>query len=397
MFFNIPSHSGDPILGLLEQFRSDPRPHKVNLGVGMYYDEAGAIPFLASVKEAERRVVDAATARVYLPMEGERAFLEVVAPLIFGAALTDQLPLATIQTIGGSGALKIGADFLHRFFPQKNVWVPSPTWDNHIGIFEGAGFIVKSYPYYDPETRKFAGDAMLATLAEASRGDIVLLHPCCHNPTGVDPTKEEWTSILDVLEAHQLLPFFDMAYQGFGAGQDEDAAPIRTWAERGRDVLVSLSFSKTFSLYGERCGALCIRAGDAESAGNVLAQLKLAVRRNYSSPPTHGMRLISTILNDAKLRAQWLAEVEAMRVRIRSMRSALAALLRKLQPAHTHDYLERQTGMFAFTGLSVHQVARLKDEHAIYAVDSGRICVAALNEGNLPVVAKAITEVLRST
>jgi aromatic-amino-acid transaminase len=393
MFSDIPSDAGDPILSLLEAFHTDPRPGKVNLGVGMYYDERGVIPVLDSIRQAGQRVSSDASAHVYLPMEGDKTYREAVAPLIFGDALASELMLSTIQTIGGSGALKVGADFLHRFFPDQSVWVSNPTWDNHIGIFEGAGFKVNRYTYYDESTKGLAFEALLTALAGAKPGDIVLLHPCCHNPTGVDPSRAQWSIILDLMEERKLLPFFDMAYQGFDKGNDDDAWVIRECATRGLDLLVSLSFSKTFSLYGERCGALCVTSRNHTVADNVLGQLKLAVRRNYSSPPTHGMRLITTVLSDHALRETWCREVDAMRARIRDVRSQLRQMLLELRPSGSYDYLMQQTGMFAYTGLSNTQVDTLKNEYGVYAVGSGRICVAGLNADNLIRVARAISNV----
>ncbi|WP_350357269.1 amino acid aminotransferase [Paraburkholderia fungorum] len=393
MFSDIPPHTGDPILGLLETFRTDPRPGKVNLGVGMYYDERGVIPVLDSIKQAEQRISSDTHARVYLPMEGDQAYRAAIAPLIFGDALASELMLSTIQTIGGSGALKVGADFLHRFFPDRSVWVPNPTWDNHIGIFEGAGFRIARYPYYDESTKGLAFEALLTSLTATEPGDIVLLHPCCHNPTGVDPSRAQWSAIVDLLDERKLLPFFDMAYQGFDKSNDDDAWVIRECAARGVDLLVSLSFSKTFSLYGERCGALSVTSRNQTTADNVLGQLKLAVRRNYSSPPTHGMKLITTVLSDSALRETWCRELDAMRARIHEVRSQLRQMLLELRPSGSYDYLVQQTGMFAYTGLSNAQVNALKDEYGVYAVGSGRICVAGLNADNLIRVARAISSV----
>lgn len=394
MFSHVSPYAGDPILGLMEKYARDRRANKVNLGVGIYYDDAGAIPVLACVRAAGERIAAAGAPVSYLPIEGDRTYRAQVAALLFGPcheAVADSL--AVVQTLGGSGALKVGADFLKRHFPDSRVHVTTPTWDNHIGIFEGAGFGVAQYRYYDAATKSLDFDGMLEDLGKLPARDIVLLHPCCHNPTGVDPSREQWKRILDVVQARDLIPFVDIAYQGFAEGPDDDAFVIRDLARRGMNFLVSNSFSKIFSLYGERCGALTVHCAEQRHAEHVLGQLKFTVRRNYSSPPTHGMRLISTVLGDETLRSQWLAELEAMRVRILSMREQLHAALAQKAPAQNFGHIVRQRGMFAYTGLSAAQVASLQSDFGVYAIATGRICIAGLNTSNIAYVAEAFSRV----
>ena len=397
MFQHIDNYAGDPILSLMESFKTDPRPGKVNLSIGLYYDAAGIIPQLPSVQQAHARL----EARndgpyLYLPMEGLQPYRGAVQSLLFGnSAAVGEGRIATIQTLGGSGALKVGADFLKRYFPQSEVWVSDPTWDNHVAIFEGAGFKTHTYPYFDAATRgvNFAG--MLSTLQGLPKDSIVLLHPCCHNPTGSDLDKAQWDQIVDVVKTRGLIAFLDIAYQGFGGGMDEDAYAIRALADAGLAFFVSNSFSKIFSLYGERVGALSVVCESSEAAGRVLGQLKATVRRNYSSPPTNGAQLVEAVLSDAALRAQWLAEVEAMRTRIIAMRQTLVDALKKALPGRDFDYLVEQRGMFSYTGLSAAQVDRLREEFGIYLVRSGRICVAGLNESNVAQVAEAFAAVMQ--
>jgi aromatic-amino-acid transaminase len=396
MFAHVRPYAGDPILGLMETFTADPRHQKVNLGVGIYYDEDGRIPVLPSVGEAARAVARDAVAATYLPIEGDSKYRSLVADLLFGDAVDSvRRSLAILQSVGGSGALKVGADFLRQHFPESTVHVSDPTWDNHLGIFEGAGFPVKRYRYYDPATKGLDFDGLLEDLRKAKPGDVVLLHACCHNPTGVDPDWAQWTAILDVVEELSLLPFVDTAYQGFGGGLEEDARVIRELARRRLNFMVSNSFSKNFSLYGERCGTLVVHCAEEEQRENVLGRLKLAVRRNYSSPPTHGMRLVSTVLGDISLKSQWTEELNLMRTRIVRMRSRLHASLTAALPERNFDYIVRQNGMFAYTGLSEQQVSAVRDRYGIYAVSSGRICVAGLNDGNVDYVAEGFAHVMR--
>ncbi|MEZ3499984.1 amino acid aminotransferase [Pantoea sp. KPR_PJ] len=397
MFQNVDAYAGDPILSLMETFKQDPRTNKVNLSIGLYYDQEGIIPQLQAVAAAEEQLkAEPQQASLYLPMEGLNAYRSAIAPLLFGAEhpMLTAGRIASIQTLGGSGALKVGADFLKRYFPNSGVWVSDPTWDNHIAIFNGAGFEVNTYPWYDAESNGVKFDAFLATLKTLPKQSIVLLHPCCHNPTGADLTDAQWDQTVDVLKAQELIPFLDIAYQGFGAGMEADAYAIRAIAAAGLPALVSNSFSKIFSLYGERVGGLSIVCDSAEEASRVLGQLKATVRRNYSSPPNFGAQVVARVLNDDALKANWLAEVEAMRLRIIAMRKTLVDVLSTELPGRNFNYLLNQRGMFSYTGLSAQQVDRLREEFGIYLVGSGRICVAGLNDGNVHQVAQAIAAVM---
>ncbi|QJT78621.1 amino acid aminotransferase [Kosakonia sp. MUSA4] len=397
MFQKVDAYAGDPILSLMERFKEDPRSDKINLSIGLYYNEDGIIPRLQAVAEAETRLnAQPHGASLYLPMEGLNSYRHSIAPLLFGAdhPVLAQNRVATIQTLGGSGALKIGADFLKRYFPHSGVWVSDPTWENHIAIFEGAGFEVSTYPWYDDETNGVRFPVLLEKLNTLPEQSIVLLHPCCHNPTGADLTNAQWDEVVGVLKARNLIPFLDIAYQGFGAGMEEDAYAIRAIASAGMPALVSNSFSKIFSLYGERVGGLSVVCEDSEAAGRVLGQLKATVRRNYSSPPSFGAQLVATVLGDAALRALWLKEVETMRTRIQAMRQQLVQVLREAVPGGNFDYLLKQRGMFSYTGLSEAQVDRLREEFGVYLIASGRMCVAGLNSRNVQRVAKAFAAVM---
>lgn len=397
MFQKVDAYAGDPILSLMERFKEDPRSDKVNLSIGLYYNEDGIIPQLKAVAEAETRLNAVPHgASLYLPMEGLNAYRNTIAPLLFGAdhAVLAQKRVATIQTLGGSGALKVGADFLKKYFPDSGVWVSDPTWENHVAIFEGAGFNVATYPWFDSETNGVRVEALLEKLNTLPARSIVLLHPCCHNPTGADLTNAQWNAVIEVLKARNLIPFLDIAYQGFGAGMEEDAYAIRAVASAGLPALVSNSFSKIFSLYGERVGGLSVVCEDAEAAGRVLGQLKATVRRIYSSPPNFGAQVVATVLGDEQLKASWLAEVEAMRKRILSMRQELVNVLKEAVPGHNFDYLLKQRGMFSYTGLSAAQVDRLREEFGVYLIASGRMCVAGLNASNVHRVAQAFAAVM---
>lgn len=397
MFQKVDAYAGDPILSLMERFKEDPRSDKVNLSIGLYYNEDGIIPQLKAVAEAEARLnATPHGTSLYLPMEGLNTYRNTIAPLLFGAdhAVLAQKRVATIQTLGGSGALKVGADFLKKYFPDSGVWVSDPTWENHVAIFEGAGFKVATYPWFDSETNGVRVDALLEKLNTLPERSIVLLHPCCHNPTGADLTNAQWDAVIEVLKARNLIPFLDIAYQGFGAGMEEDAYAIRAIASAGLPALVSNSFSKIFSLYGERVGGLSVVCEDAEAAGRVLGQLKATVRRIYSSPPNFGAQVVATVLGDDQLKATWLAEVEGMRKRILSMRQELVNVLKEAVPGHNFDYLLKQRGMFSYTGLSAAQVDRLREEFGVYLIASGRMCVAGLNAGNVQRVAQAFAAVM---
>jgi len=396
VFQNVDAYAGDPILSLMETFHQDTRATKVNLSIGLYYDEQAIIPRLEAVQQAETRLQNQPQkASLYLPMEGFAPYRSAVQQLLFGEnhPALNAGRIATIQTLGGSGALKVGADFLKRYFPDSEVWVSDPTWENHIAIFAGAGFNVHTYPYFDEATRGVNFDAMLSSLKQLPARSIVLLHPCCHNPTGADLTHAQWDEVIEVLISRDLIPFLDIAYQGFGAGIEDDAYAIRAIASTGLPALVSNSFSKIFSLYGERVGGLSIVCEDAEAAGRVLGQLKATVRRNYSSPPNFGAQVVSLVLNDPELNALWRAEVEAMRTRISEMRQALVNVLKAALPEHDFNYLLTQRGMFSYTGFSPAQVEALREAYGVYLIASGRVCVAGLNHGNIDRVASAFAAV----
>ena len=396
MFQNVEAYAGDPILSLMETFRQDPRADKINLSIGLYYNEQGVIPQLGSVKQAMSDLHEQMQqASLYLPMEGLASYRAAVQSLLFGAdsAALQAGRIATIQSLGGSGALKVGADFLKRYFPGSEVWVSDPTWENHIAIFAGAGFTVHSYPYFDATTGGVNVEAMLACFNQLPPRSIVLLHPCCHNPTGADLTTAQWDRVIEVLKARELIAFLDIAYQGFGAGLDADAYLIRAIAEAGLPALVSNSFSKIFSLYGERIGGLSVLCEDAETASRVLGQLKATVRRNYSSPANFGAQVVGRVLNDAALNGQWRGEVEAMRNRIDAMRQVLVAALKQALPERNFDFLLTQRGMFSYTGFSAAQVERLREEFGVYLIASGRVCMAGLNHSNVERVAAAFAAV----
>ena len=396
MFEHIQPYAGDPIFALVDAFNADPRPAKVNLSIGIYFDEQGRLPVLPSVQAAERRILDAGGAKPYLPMEGDAACRAQVARLLLG----DEHPaiaagrVATIQTVGSSGGLKVGADFLKTWLPDSAVWVSDPTWDNHRSMFEGSGFVVNTYPYHDASTGGVRFDAMLATLRGLPARSIVLLHACCHNPTGVDLSAAQWDALIPVLRERELLPYLDLAYQGFGAGIAEDAYAVRALADAGLTYFVANSFSKSMSLYGERCGALSAVCATAAEAALVMGQLRFTVRRIYSSPAIHAAKLVAHVLGDADLRPLWEAELAAMRERILAMRGALHARLVALAPGRDFGYLLSQRGMFSYTGLSAEQVDQLREAHAVYLIRSGRICLAGLNTGNVERTAVAMAAVL---
>ena len=396
MFKHIPPFAGDPILSLNEDFQKDPRPNKINLSIGIYFDDAGRIPVMSSVKRAEALVVAKGGPKPYLPIEGAANFRSAVQHLLFGAgheAVTAGR-VATIQSVGSSGGLKVGADFIARFFPGSQVWVSDPTWDNHRSMFEGAGLTVNTYPYYDAATGGLNFDAMLAALRGLPAKSVVLLHACCHNPTGVDLTRAQWDTLIPVLRERGLIPYLDLAYQGFGDGIEADAHAVRALASAGVSFFIANSFSKSMSVYGERCGALSVVCPDAAQAVHVLGQMKFTVRRNYSSPPIHGGQLVATVLADPELRREWETELGAMRERILAMRKKLYAVLKAKVPGRDFEYFLTQRGMFSYTGLTAAQVDKLREEHALYMVRSGRICVAGLNSANVEATAVAIAAVL---
>ncbi len=386
----------DPILGITETYNADKNPNKVNLGVGVYYDDNGKVPLLECVRKAEAQLMEKAAPRTYLPIDGLAAYDKAVQELVFGAdsAVVKEKRAITVQALGGTGALKLGADFLKRFSPNSQVWISDPSWENHRALFESAGFAVNNYTYYDAATRgvNFAG--MLKALKEMPAGAIVVLHACCHNPTGADLNDAQWTEVIQVVTQRGLIPFLDMAYQGFGDGIEADGKVVRLFAEAGGPLFVSNSFSKSFSLYGERVGALSVVAASAEEASRVLSQLKRVVRTNYSNPPIHGSQVVATALATPELRKLWEEELAGMRVRIREMRQALVQKLKEKAPSQGFDFVVQQRGMFSYSGLTKAQVGRLREEFSIYAVDTGRICVAALNSRNIDAVVSAIAKVL---
>jgi len=386
----------DPILGLNEQFAADTNPAKVNLGVGVYYDDNGKLPLLKCVVEAERQMLEAPKARGYLPIDGIAAYDKAVQGLVFGAD-SDVVTggrVATVQAIGGTGGLKIGADFLKKVNPNATVLISDPSWENHRALFTNAGFTVGTYPYYDAENRGINVAGMLAAIDAAPAGTIILLHACCHNPTGYDITGEQWDQVIASIKARNLVAFLDMAYQGFGDGIAEDGAVIGKFVAAGLDFFVSTSFSKSFSLYGERVGALSVVCASKEEATRVLSQLKIAIRTNYSNPPTHGAQIVATVLTTPALRAMWEDELAAMRVRIKEMRTLLVEKLTAAGVQGDLSYIVRQKGMFSYSGLNKDQMVRLRGEFGVYGVDSGRICVAALNTKNIGYVADAIVKVM---
>jgi len=386
----------DPILGLTDQFVADPNPKKVNLGVGVYYDDNGKLPLLECVQKAEEKMMAAHAARGYLPIDGIAAYDAAIKALVFGAdsEAVKSGRVATVQALGGTGGLKIGADFLKKLNPAAKVLISDPSWENHRGIFRDAGFTVETYPYYDAGKRGIDMDGMLTALNTAPAGTIVVLHACCHNPTGYDITPDQWKQVIAAVKARGLVPFLDMAYQGFGEGIAEDGVVVAMFLAADIDFFVSTSFSKSFSLYGERVGALSVVCESKDEADRVLSQLKRVIRTNYSNPPTHGAQVVATVLTTPALRALWEEELAGMRVRIKQMRSALQDKLKAAGVRQDMSFITRQKGMFSYSGLSKEQMQRLRGEFGIYGVDSGRICVAALNSKNIDAVVSAIAKVL---
>ena len=400
MFHHVDTYAGDPILSLMEEFGKDQRSHKVNLSIGLYYNEDNIVPQLNAVKAAYKNIeASNDQVKLYLPMDGLKSYNQATQALVLGQesqARRDGRSV-TIQTLGGSGALKVGADFLKKYFPESDVWVSQPTWENHIAIFNGAGLHTHFYPYFDATTNGVNVPAMLEKLKQLPAKSIVLLHPCCHNPTGADLTPAEWDQVIEVLQKQDLIPFLDIAYQGFGQGLEQDAYAIRALDQTGMNFIVSNSFSKIFSLYGERIGGLTFVCDDQATAQKVLGQLKATVRRIYSSPPTTGALLVDNVLNNADLTAQWEAELKEMRERIIKMRQILNEKLSQALPERDFSYLVKQQGMFSYTGLTAEQVDILKDQYGIYLVRSGRMCAAGLNLNNIDYVADSITEVIKAT
>ena len=386
----------DPILGLNEQYNADTNPNKVNLGVGVYFDDNGKLPLLQCVQAAEKAMMDKPAARGYLPIDGLAAYDNAVKALVFGAdsAVVKDGRVATVQALGGTGGLKIGADFLKKLNPNAKVLISDPSWENHRALFTNAGFTVETYAYYDADKLGVNFDGMLASLNAAEAGTIVVLHACCHNPTGYDITPEQWDKVVEVVKAKGLVAFLDMAYQGFGHGIAEDGALIGKFVAAGLNFFVSTSFSKSFSLYGERVGALSVVCESKEEAARVLSQLKIVVRTNYSNPPTHGGTVVATVLNNPELRAQWEQELGEMRTRIKAMRQALVDGLKAAGVQRDMSFITKQIGMFSYSGLTKDQMVRLRNEFGVYGTDTGRMCVAALNSKNVAYVCESIAKVL---
>ena len=395
MFTAVEMAPRDPILGLNEQYAADSNPHKVNLGVGVYYDDNGKLPLLKCVQAAEEDMMKAPSARGYLPIDGIAAYDNAVKGLVFGA---DSEPVksgrvATIQAIGGTGGLKVGADFLKKLAPSAKVLISDPSWENHRALFTHAGFTVETYSYYDAARRGINFDGMLTALQTAAAGTIVVLHACCHNPTGYDITPAQWDQVIAAVKARSLTAFLDMAYQGFGNGIAEDGAVIGKFVQAGLTFFVSTSFSKSFSLYGERVGALSVLCKDKDEAARVLSQLKIAIRTNYSNPPIHGGAVVAAVLNDPARRAVWEKELAEMRVRIKAMRQKLVDGLKAAGVKQDMSFITSQIGMFSYSGLSKDQMVRLREEFGVYGTDSGRMCVAALNSKNIDHVCQSIAKV----
>ena len=387
----------DPILGLNEQFNADTNPAKVNLGVGVYFDDAGKLPVLRCVAAAEKLLLETSRPKGYLPIDGIAAYDKAVQGLVFGADSTVVTSgrVATVQALGGTGGLKLGADFLKRLRPETKVLISDPTWENHRGIFSNAGFSVETYPYYDAPSRGIRFDAMLAALAAAPAGTVVVLHACCHNPTGCDLSAAQWQQVANTCAERGLVPFLDMAYQGFGAGIAADGAAVQSFVATGQQFFISTSFSKSFSLYGERVGALSVVCASQEECTRVLSQLKIVIRTNYSTPPTFGAQVVTTVLTTPELRAMWEEELAGMRDRIKTMRHALVAQMQAAGVQGDLGYITTQVGMFSYSGLGKEQMLRLRSEFGIYGLESGRICVAALNTHNIGPVAVALARLMQ--
>jgi len=385
----------DPILGLNEAFQADTNPKKVNLGIGVYQNGLGKVPVLSVVRDAERRWYEKEDSKAYLPIDGLPAYRQEVQALLFGrdSALVKEGLVVTAQALGGTGALKVGADFLKRFLPKAELYISQPSWENHRAVFEAAGFTVKEYAYYSPETHGLDFTAMRDSLNQIPSGSIVLFHACCHNPTGVDPTAAQWQEVVGICKARSLLPFIDFAYQGFGDGIHEDALAVRTFTAGGQPFVIASSFSKSFSLYRERVGAVCFVASSADEAKRVTSQLKRVIRSNYSNPSSHGGQVVAMVLADPELRARWEAEVTEMRQRIQNMRALFVRRLAERGIKRDFSFIAQQKGMFSYSGLDLNAVRRLRSEFGLYIVDSGRICVAAMNEKNLEPITEAIAAV----
>jgi aromatic-amino-acid transaminase len=395
-FAEVPLAPADPILGLTEAYNADPNPNKVNLGVGVYQDDSCQVPVLNVVREAEKRWLEQEASKTYLPQVGPPAYNREVQKLLLGTdtPLLREGRAVTVQAPGGTGALRVGADFLKRYFPGAKVWISDPSWENHRALFEAAGFTVEAYPYYDPATNGLNFTGMMETLRGLPAGSIVVLHACCHNPSGVDPTPGHWREIVEVFRTSDLVPFIDFAYQGFGEGIEEDAFAVRAFAEAEIPCLISSSFSKSFSMYSERVGALTFLTTGKDEADRVLSQVKRVIRTNYSNPPSHGAQVVALILSDPDLRARWEAELAGMRDRIKRMRSLFVRTLKEKGVNRDFGFIERQKGMFSFVGIPAEDVRRLRNEYSLYMVESSRMCVAAMNERNVGPICDALAEVV---
>jgi aromatic-amino-acid transaminase len=397
-FSDIPVAPPDPILGATEAFRNDPHPTKVNLGVGIYQDNEGRIPILESVKKAAEIWKATEDSKAYLPMDGVASYISATQSLLFGAdspALRDKR-VATVQSVGGSGALKLGIELIRKFYPKSEVFISDPSWENHRLVFETAGTTVHTYPYYDPSTNGLRAPEMLACLRKLPAQTVVLLHACCHNPTGVDIDSATWKEIVAICAERSLIPFIDAAYQGFAEGLDKDANPIRLFVEKNLTFLVANSYAKSFSIYRERCGALSVVTGSSKEASNVLSQLKRIIRTIYSSPPSYGAQVVSLVLNTPELQSLWVKELEQMRVRILEMRSLFTRRLQELLPERDFSFIQDQRGMFSYSGLAKELIVELREKYHIYAIESGRICVAAMNTKNMDYICSSIAAVVRS-
>ncbi len=395
-FSEIPLAPADPILGLTESFQADPNPKKVNLGVGVYQDATGKVPVLSVVREAEQLWYEREESKSYLPIDGVPAYRKEVQELLFGAGseLVSAGRVVTAQALGGTGALKLGADFLRRFLPDSTLYISAPSWENHRALFEAAGFTVQEYPYYSAENHGLDFDAMKAALARLPAKSIVLLHACCHNPTGVDLNAAQWEEVVQIVRERDLMPFLDFAYQGFGEGVEEDALAVRAFTQAGLSCVIASSFSKSFSLYRERVGAITFVTASADEAKRVTSQLKRTIRTNYSSPSSHGGQVVALVLGNATLRQKWHAELTDMRTRIQKMRGLFVQRLVARGIQRDFSFIEQQRGMFSYSGLELEKVRRLRSEFGLYIVDSGRICLAAMNEHNLDAITEAIAQVL---
>jgi aromatic-amino-acid transaminase len=396
LFADVPLAPADPILGLTEAFQADKNPKKVNLGVGVYQDGSGKVPVLSVVREAEKLWYDKEDSKSYLPIDGVPAYRKEVQELLLGrdSELIASGRTVTAQALGGTGALKVGADFLRRFLPGSDVYISSPSWENHRALFENAGFTVKDYPYYSAQSHGLDFGAMKESLLTLPPKSIVLLHACCHNPTGVDLNEAQWEEVVGIARERALMPFIDFAYQGFGEGIEQDALAVRAFTRAGLPCVISSSFSKSFSLYRERVGAITFVAADADEAKRVTSQVKRTIRTNYSNPSSHGGQVVALVLGSAELRQRWESELAEMRQRIQRMRSLFVQKLKARGITRDFSFIEQQRGMFSYSGLELEKVRKLRSDFGLYIVDSGRICVAAMNEKNLDYISEAIAQVL---